>query len=442
MLLRYCLNKKMSTLIKGGIRVLKSLLVNNPDYKILSRDKLMTLLRKKGFDINTKVYDEHFKSSELDQVFSKKNTVKKQPMYKITAAPYSFQIDIVMLPAYKKSNKGVNSFFLAIEILSRKAFAYPLCSNKMESVIQIYETSFIKDAKKAGASFIRSVSGDDFFDNKAFKIINKKHNIPIYTTVAKDDHVANKGNKLGIIDRATRTIKRYIQKYMNENKTVIWTQFLSNIITLYNNSPHSFNGDVSPNDVYNDYEVLMNKYREEKSHNRMLSWSLNLEVGQKVRTLKKKAKFEKEGRTWSSEIFTIVRKEGYRYCVTGEDGIEVKYNFRHNELIKVEPEKIAKRISSDKIKKAGQSHKQARRLQHEEGVCKTFTAAVKKIKSVNTKQAKKTVGQVVVEKHQSKGKSKAKKRPPYWMSSNAPAEQKRKRTKANDWWVVEKKTDS
>ena len=116
-----------------------------------------------------------------------------------------------------------------------------------------------------------------------------------------------------------------------------------------------------------------------------------MEVGQKVRTLIKKAKFEKEGRTWSNEIFTIVRKEGYRYCVTGEDGKEVTYHFRHNELIKVEPEKIATRISSDKIKHAGQSHKQARRLQHEEGVCKTFTAAVKKIKSVNTKQAKKTL---------------------------------------------------
>ena len=103
-----------------------------------------------------------------------------------------------------------------------------------------------------------------------------------------------------------------------------------------------------------------------------------MEVGQKVRTLIKKAKFEKEGRTWSNEIFTIVRKEGYRYCVTGEDGKEVTYHFRHNELIKVEPEKIATRISSDKIKHAGQSHKQARRLQHEEGVCKTFTAAKKK----------------------------------------------------------------
>ena len=79
-------------------------------------------------------------------------------------------------------------------------------------------------------------------------------------------------------------------------KTKIWTQFLSNIITLYNNSPHSSNADVSPNGVYNDYEVLMNKYREEKSHNRMLSWSLNLEVGQKVRTLINSFKFEKEYR--------------------------------------------------------------------------------------------------------------------------------------------------
>ena len=77
----------MSKVIKGGIGVLKSLLENNPDYNILSKKKLMSLLRKKGYDINTKVYDEHFKSSELDQVFSKKNTVKKQPMYKITAAP-------------------------------------------------------------------------------------------------------------------------------------------------------------------------------------------------------------------------------------------------------------------------------------------------------------------------------------------------------------------
>ena len=429
----------MSILTTGGIGVLKSLLERNADYRILSRAKLTCLLRKKGFDITKNAYDEHFKSSELEQVFSKKNTVKKQPMYKITAAPYSFQIDIVMLPAYKKSNKGVSSFFLAIEILSRKAFAYPIRSNQMESVLDIYD-AFLKDAKVAGASLIRSVSGDDFFDNKAFKNVNEKHTITIYTTVAKDDHVANKGNKLGIIDRATRTLKRYIQKYMNENRTVIWTQFLTNIITLYNNSPHSSNGDVSPNDMYKDYETLMKKYVNEKSHNRLLSWSLNFEAGQKVRTLIKKAKFEKEGRTWSSEIFTIVRKEGYRYFVTGEDGKDVPLNYRHNELMKVEVEKIGKRISSDKIKQAGQSSRQARRLQHEEGVCKTFTDAVKKIKSVKTKQAKKTVGQVVVEERESK--SKAKKRPPYWMNNNVPAEQKRKRAKvSHDWWVVENKSE-
>ena len=54
-----------------------------------------------------------------------------------------------------------------------------------------------------------------FFNNEEFLEFNKEMYIEVYTDVAKEDHIVKgKGDKLGIVDRCIRTIKKYIQKYM------------------------------------------------------------------------------------------------------------------------------------------------------------------------------------------------------------------------------------
>ena len=63
-----------------------------------------------------------------------------------------------------------------------------------------------------GVDYVKAVEGDGEFDNTAFKKMNEEKGIQVYTSVTKDNHFTV-GNKLGIIDRLTRTLKENIRKY-------------------------------------------------------------------------------------------------------------------------------------------------------------------------------------------------------------------------------------
>ena len=66
----------------------------------------------------------------------------------------------------------------------------------MADVFTLYKT-FVEQT----CPHILSVSGDDFFSAKAFVEYNREKKIQLFTSVAKDNHAACGGNKLGIIDR-------------------------------------------------------------------------------------------------------------------------------------------------------------------------------------------------------------------------------------------------
>jgi hypothetical protein len=119
----------------------------------LGKAKFLKLAFEEGID--KAVATKYFENRELNQIYS-----KKKAKYKliITAPPYCFQIEIFELTKYKTTNKGIYRCLLVVDIISRKAFAYPLKSWKMTEVLNQYER-FIKDV---GNEDIHSVAGDDY----------------------------------------------------------------------------------------------------------------------------------------------------------------------------------------------------------------------------------------------------------------------------------------
>ena len=204
---------------------MEEILKQNPSLKLLGKTKLKQKLE--GLGITNKEIDEYFNPKELNQIYA---LPKKYKPLKITAPPFSFQMDVALLPAYKNQNKGKDQFLILVDILSRKAFAYVLKSGKMKHVIAAYE-DFIKER----GCEVNSVAGDNFFNNAEFLNLNKELYIEVYTDVAKEDHIVKgRGDELGIVDRCIRTIKKYIQKYMHIHHDFRWTKYLDEIIDLYN----------------------------------------------------------------------------------------------------------------------------------------------------------------------------------------------------------------
>ncbi len=83
----------------------------------------------------------------------------------------------------------------------------------MTKIITTYN-KFLQDV-----DYVKGVEGDGEFDNTTFKKLNEDKDIQVNTIVAKDNHFTV-GDKLGIIDRRTRTLKENIRKYRSSVGTL------------------------------------------------------------------------------------------------------------------------------------------------------------------------------------------------------------------------------
>ena len=105
-----------------------------------------------------------------------------------------------------------------------------------------------------------------------------------------------------IAERAIRTIKSRISRYMQKTKTKRWIDILDQVIANYNETPHSSHG-FKPNDVTENNRTEVYKRMFPK---RKLIRDCRLEIGDKVKLKREKKQFEK-GYTpnWSDDIFEI-----------------------------------------------------------------------------------------------------------------------------------------
>lgn len=300
----------------------------NKALALLSQSKITSRLKAEGF--TAAQITSHFKPQELTQIYSKP---QKYDSYKITGPPYSFQVDVFHLPAYSKTNKGITQALLLVDILSRKAFCYPLKSSKMDDVLNAY-SQFLVDVDEP----ITFVEGDDYFNSVTFRKFNTDIDIPVLSTVSAENHITRSGNPLGIVDRLTKTLKNYIQKYMLAHHTTEWTSFLQDIVDLYNDTEHSGLKGNTPDSVFDDVDYASALYKGQTNHNSKLKQAIDtkLKIGDTVRAMVGKGIFEKEKAKFSTQLYTIDPSSvGLLYTLRDESGNLVKRRYRPSELLLV-----------------------------------------------------------------------------------------------------------
>ena len=103
-------------------------------------------------------------------------------------------------------------------------------------------------------------------------------------------------------ERAIRTIKSRISRYMQKTKTKRCIYILDQIVANYNGTPHSSHG-FKPDDVTEKNRSQVYKRLFPK---RKFIRDCRLEKGDKVRLIREKKQFEKGyTQNWSDEIFEI-----------------------------------------------------------------------------------------------------------------------------------------
>ena len=323
--------------------LLKSLLDANPTFKLLSKEKLRLAIRTHHPTLYAQIplatYHEYFAKDELHQMHAPVPKRKTLVYQRINSVPYGFQIDIM----FHKQQKAL----LLIDILSRKLFAYELSNATMATILEAYKAFVEHDAIKTMdpkadpdfERFVRCVTGDDQFTAKAFQDYNKEKDITVYTTVSKSNHYNSKvsGSSLGILDRATKTLKALIQKYELKAPNAPFSKTLDECLALYNNNVHRSLYKKTPNQAYGDIAFCKALQKEYNDHNRKVQEQQTLSKGTKVRLIRQEATFAKDKAHYTRLVYTVVRREtGGKYRLKDENGLEVGRLFGFHEMMVID----------------------------------------------------------------------------------------------------------
>ena len=298
----------------------------DPIFGLLSLSKFKLKVKQKYPQITHREIEDFVKKQELQQINSKSTF---QGFFKIVAPPKHFQIDVFFMSSHKQANKGISMFLICIDILSRKMWIFPLKNKTQESLLEGIE----KLNKEVG---LMGLEGDAEFNSSKIKKYCDEHSIMLSTDVAANDHL-DRGNKLGIVDSACRTIKTSIRNYMATHDTTKFINILPALVDNYNDTPHSSLKNKTPDYLWDDRKLQLKYYDKLSRHNKDLTDDIDLDVGDDVRKRVDKGRFDKETAKFSSEIYIIYAKVGNKYVIVSEDGVIQPRKYKYFELKAVDP---------------------------------------------------------------------------------------------------------
>jgi tetratricopeptide (TPR) repeat protein len=293
-----------------------------PAYAVLSTSKFVEKVRKSHPHIPTKQIKEFVENQTLQQTYT---TQKFKGYYKIVAPPKTFQIDIFF--------KHEKPFLIFVDILSRKVFIEKLKSRNIDVIIEGIEN--ILD-RCGGANGIES---DDEFNKETIRTLLEGKDIQFSSVVSKTEHLS-KGNKLGIVDTAVRTIKKLINKYMDLTDDAKFENAIGEILDIYNTTPHSSLKGNTPEEAYTDIKLQAQLYKDAQEANTKLENSIDLDIGDYVRKSLDKSKFEKEKQTYTKTVYVIHDIVGKKYQLMDASGEVDDRLYKYSQLLKIDPNKV------------------------------------------------------------------------------------------------------
>lgn len=304
----------------------------DPKTGLSGYDNFKYLVKKQAPDISSKEIKAFYDKQEISQI-SKKPILRKDQMLHITDKPLTFQIDIMYVPIeYARLNSGVDRLLFCVEVTSRKAYLYTLRSSNAQDIMNAYKR-FLDDLKADvettedvyDQSLPSKIISDSGFNFNEFINYNHQLGIELDSSTSKDDHFAG-GNRLGIIDRATRSIKDLLNKYIYSHGTVKYIDVIPSLLENYNNRKHRSLEKMSPNEVFQNRNIQNSIIDQNVKWNNTIQKDVfklfspkddDENKGMMVRISDDRNLFEKEKPRFSKQAYNITDIQGNRYFVEG-----------------------------------------------------------------------------------------------------------------------------
>jgi hypothetical protein len=248
---------------------------------LVSMDRLYRKLRSQG--ITRKQLKELFDKQQVQQMHHQSKKPDFYPIYSVIEGSYQ-----VLFQRFKGINNGYDTIMTCIEITTRKGYCFPMKGEKTPAVMDAWN-QFKKQTDHAMPIKVLTTDlGSEWISN-AFDEILVDQQIPHFMAQEADHH------KMGMIERFNRTIKALLSKYFTAYNTKDkWIDVLPDIMHNYNNT---FHRGIQCTPMEAEKSVPIRKQIREAASFKtlLLDHTKNLHVGDRVRVLRNRNLFEKEG---------------------------------------------------------------------------------------------------------------------------------------------------
>ena len=316
------------------------------NYNFPSVSKLYQILKKQGHNVKTSEIRDYLEQQEEQQIHKAPNKKVRGTPITVAIPNFNYQADLLDFSKYGTKNKNYNWLLIVIDVLTKKAAAFPLKKKtKTETYNALHKAyNFISNGKIPMA--LTTDNGKEFNDVKKDNMIHK--------TAEVGDH-----RVLGVIDRFSRTIKNIVSKYMTRDQNNIWIDKIPKIINTYNNTPHSSLDDMTPNEAAKNPDeaihMAIERHQDARKEQRK-----EFKIGDTVRVMIEKSKVSKGyDPNYSHEVFLIDKVEGNYYTLSNGK------KYRAYKLLKVH-EKTQRKEKKDVQKVARKEHKRTFLLRRED----------------------------------------------------------------------------
>ena len=204
-----------------------------------------------------------------------------------------WQVDLAQFDNISRYNKGIHYLLVVIDTLSSYLWVEPVKRKTGELVAQAFD-QILKRADPRRPKMVFADMGLEFYNKRFMELLDKYH-ITLYSTTTASTKAAQ-------AERAIRTLKQRMYRYMTQNRVWRYLDVLQNIVTNVNNSVNR-TIRMTPASVTKQVEeqVFQARYKNKKKRKKP-----NFKIKQYVRTREYGNVFKKEFRpSFSKSIFII-----------------------------------------------------------------------------------------------------------------------------------------
>lgn len=248
--------------------------------------------------------------------------------YNIHTSNYLWQIDLIVLLKFARSNRNYKYILSCIDCFSRKAYAAPVKSKKCTDVLNGFK--FILQTANTKPKFIQSDLGNEFY-GRIFKQFLTENQIHLYSN--------HSDLKACIVERWNQTLMNRIVRWFDYTRKNNWIDHLQQFVQSYNNTKHRTLG-CAPNQVtkFNELDVWLNINKDLYNTNKY-DRKAELKVGDFVRLKQNKKTFDKGySQNFTDSIYQVkevLSTKPVTYRILDSEGDSLKGIFYPQELSKV-----------------------------------------------------------------------------------------------------------